>query len=226
MNNLTEERFAPAHADARRGPLRAASKLVWRAVVWVVLVAALVLILIAVLIPRFGGATPYTVLTGSMRPSLPPGTLVVVKPVPAAEIGIGSVITYQLESGKPLVVTHRVVGVSFANGEHIFQTKGDANDVPDGEWVREVQVKGELWYAVPGLGYVSQAVSSEQREIIKYVGAAVLIGYAAFMFTGSIRDRVRARRTEGIELETPEEASENTAQEEVEHDAPSGAQSR
>jgi signal peptidase len=36
---------------------------------------------IAVLVPRLGGATPYVVLTGSMEPRMPPGTLVVVKPV-------------------------------------------------------------------------------------------------------------------------------------------------
>ncbi len=66
--------------------------------------------------PRLGGATPYTVLTSSMEPEYPPGTLVVVRPVPIEEIGIGDVITYQLESGEPTVVTHRVVGLSTTLG--------------------------------------------------------------------------------------------------------------
>lgn len=174
--------------------LRRAGGVAWRVCVWAVLLLASALILVGVLIPRIGGATPYTVLTGSMRPELPPGTLAVVKPVPAADIGIGTVITYQLRSGQPEVVTHRVVGISSFHGEPIFQTQGDANTSPDASWVREVQVRGKLWYAVPWLGYVSSAITVQQREAIKYVGAALLIGYAAYMFTGAIRDRARGRR--------------------------------
>ena len=68
---------------------------------WFVIAGVLVLLTLAVLVPRVGGATPYTILTGSMEPGLPPGTLVVVKPVPADRIAIGSVITYQLDSGTP-----------------------------------------------------------------------------------------------------------------------------
>ncbi|MGO3148183.1 MAG: signal peptidase I [Leucobacter sp.] len=194
MMRVIAERSAPEQAVARGRPLRSVVVVGWRVAVWSVLLSALALLLIAIIIPRIGGATPYTVLTGSMKPTLSPGTLIVVKPVPAKEIGIGSVITYQLESGEPTVVTHRVIGVSSANGEQIFQTQGDANDTPDDPWVREVQVRGKLWYAVPKLGYVTNAISMEQREAIKYAGAAVLIAYAAYMFTGSIRDRVRKKR--------------------------------
>ena len=70
-----------------------------------------------------------------MKPSMPPGTLVVVRPTPVDEIGIGSVITYQVESGEPTVVTHRVVAQGIgATGEPVFRTQGDANDVPDATW--------------------------------------------------------------------------------------------
>lgn len=193
MTRAATETAVPEIVEPRRGKLGAAPKLAWRVGVWSVLLVALALIIVAVVIPRIGGATPYTVLTGSMQPGLPPGTLVVVKPASADEIGIGSVITYQLKSGEPTVVTHRVVGVSSANGEAIFQTQGDANNAPDDPWVREVQVRGKLWYAVPGLGYVSSLLSVEQREAVKYIGAAALLAYAAFMFTGAIRDKARAR---------------------------------
>ena len=80
-----------------------------RGFAWLFILATLSILAVAVLLPRIGGATPYTVLTSSMEPDLPPGTLVVVKPTPAEQIGVGSVITYQLNSGKSSVVTHRVV---------------------------------------------------------------------------------------------------------------------
>ncbi len=66
-------------------------------------------IAVAVVVPRLAGARPYVVLTGSMRPGMPPGTLVVVRPVDPRSIGVGDVITYQVASGEPDVVTHRVV---------------------------------------------------------------------------------------------------------------------
>jgi len=82
-----------------------------RAVSWVVLLGATALVTLAVLVPRVAGATPYTVLTGSMSPAYPPGTLVVVRPVDLADVRVGDVVTYQLRSGEPAVATHRVVGV-------------------------------------------------------------------------------------------------------------------
>ena len=42
---------------------------VMRAVSWVVLLGATALVTLAVLVPRVAGATPYTVLTGSMSPA-------------------------------------------------------------------------------------------------------------------------------------------------------------
>lgn len=46
------------------------------------------------------------------RSTLPPGTLLVVLPTPVADIRVGDVVTYQIESGQPSVVSHRVVGTT------------------------------------------------------------------------------------------------------------------
>lgn len=162
----------------------------WSIVAWVVVLATAALLLVAVLVPRLGGATPYTVLTGSMQPDLPAGALVVVRPVPAEEIGVGSVITYQLVSGEATVVTHRVVAVRMgADGEPAFRTQGDANDVPDTGWVRPVQVRGELWYSVPYLGHLNQLLTGEERQLAVYAVAAGLLFYAAATFVSIGRRR-------------------------------------
>ena len=159
---------------------------------WLFILSVTATLVAAVLIPRVAGATPYTILTGSMQPKLPPGTLVVVRPVDADEIGSGTVITYQLESGKATTVTHRVVSQGFnGKGELQFQTQGDANNTPDENWVKPVQIMGERWYAVPYLGYANNMLPGKERQMAVYIVAALLLGYAAFMFTGTIRDRVR-----------------------------------
>lgn len=160
---------------------------------WLVILGAAVVLAAAVLVPRLAGATPYTVLTGSMEPTHPPGSLVVVKPVPVEEIRTGDVVTYQRESGKPAVVTHRVTRVGTdLEGEISLTTQGDANDVADSEPVRAVQVKGRVWYAVPHLGHVNNVLTGARRQLVVYVVGGGLLTYAGYMFTSSIRDRRRA----------------------------------
>ena len=53
---------------------------------FVVLIAVLV-----VVVPMVTGSRPLTVLTGSMEPAYPPGTLVIVKPTPVEDIRLGDV---------------------------------------------------------------------------------------------------------------------------------------
>lgn len=161
---------------------------------WLVVGACLLAVTVGLLVPRLSGSTPYTVLTGSMSPNLPPGTLVVVRPVDPGDITTGSVITYQLESGRPEVVTHRVVGVrTDLTGEVQWETRGDANGAPDPEWVRPEQVRGQVWYAVPYLGHVSRVLSTTQRELAIQVVAGLLLAYAAAMFAASARRSRRPR---------------------------------
>lgn len=175
---------------------RARSILGWagQVIAWMVILLAAAVLTIVVLVPRIGGATPYTILTGSMRPGLPPGTLVVAKPVPVEDLGVGDVITYQLSSGDPTVVTHRIVATAQrGDGTILVQTEGDANDVPDDPWVMPVQIKGRLWYSVPYLGRVNTVFTGHQHQTLVYAAAGLLGGYALLMFAGAVRERVRRR---------------------------------
>ncbi|SDS84579.1 signal peptidase I [Microlunatus soli] len=166
-----------------------------RILLWMIIFGCCAILALAVLIPRIGGATPYTIMTGSMRPSLPPGTLAVIRPTPVTSIGVGTVITYQLRSGDPTVATHRVVAQG-VNSRHqvLLRTKGDANDTVDAGWVQPVQVKGTLWYAIPYLGYPARLLTGQQHRYLTYLAAVVLLGYAGYMFGSAVRDRRRARR--------------------------------
>ena len=167
-----------------------------QAISWSVMSIFLLVLIASVLVPRLAGATPYTILTSSMRPGMPPGTLVVVKPVDVSDIAIGTVITYQLTSGERDVVTHRVVGIGFdGHGERIFRTQGDANGTPDPAPVRPVQVRGERWYAIPYLGRVTNVFTNAQRQTAVVIVAVGLLGYAAAMFTAAARTRGRKEGT-------------------------------
>ena len=92
------------------------------------------------------------------------------------------------------MVTHRVVSQGFdGDGEVVLRTKGDANEDPDPKPVRAVQVKGEVWYSVPYLGYVNNLLTGNERQLGVYAAAAGLIGYALLSFVGAARDKRRTR---------------------------------
>lgn len=151
-------------------------------------------------LPAVVGGMPLTVLSGSMEPVYSPGDLVVVKPTPAEDIRVGEILAYQLNSGEPTRVTHRVISRSVSSsGETLFTTQGDANSAPDEKPVREVQVVGTVWYAIPWLGWVNQAISGQTRQWLIPLVAGLLFVYAAWsVFTGLIsraRDRKKKKST-------------------------------
>ena len=150
---------------------------------------------VVVVVPKLGGATPYTVLTGSMRPTMPPGTLVVVKPVKPEQIRVGDVITFQIKSGDPAVATHRVVGVGVTmGGDYLLKTKGDANNAADPTTVRPEQIRGKRWYSVPYLAWPTLKVGANIRQVVVLGAVLVLLGYALASFAGAALDRRRSRK--------------------------------
>lgn len=152
-----------------------------QALVWALIGACAVVLVAFVLVPRLIGATPYTVLTDSMTGTAPAGSIVVVEPVPFDELGMGDIITYQLRSGEPTVVTHRVVGIDVVENETRLRTQGDANPAPDASPVREEQVKGKVIYHAPWVGYLSAALGTGTRTVLARVLGVVLISYAVFV---------------------------------------------
>lgn len=173
---------------------------VGQCVAWIVIIVAVIAIILGVALPRLAGGHAYTILTGSMRPGMPPGSLVVVRPVDPAALRMGDVITFQLRSGRPEVATHRIVGIgTTTRGERVFTTRGDANDANDVAPVRAVQVRGKRWYAVPYLGRLNSLATGEHRAIGRLAAAGLLTGYALVMFAGCLRDRRRRPRSDRVE---------------------------
>ena len=174
--------------------LRAVAQFVQSTLSYLVILVVVGLLAAAVVVPRLGGAVPYTVLTSSMKPTYPPGTLIIVRKVPAESLGIGDAITYQLESQKPAVVTHRIVGVGYsASGERTFKTKGDNNRSADDQSVRAVQVRGAVWYAIPLLGHANTWIAGS-RELIVNIAVVLLLVYAAWMFLAHFGKRSTSAR--------------------------------
>ncbi len=166
-----------------------------------VLVLVLALAALVVVIPKVAGGIPLTVLTSSMIPKFPPGTLVVDVPVKTTDLRIGDVATYQIVSGKPGVITHRIIAIhNDSNGTRTFQFKGDNNSQPDPGEILADQVQGRVWYSLPYFGYVNNAVNGQNKAWIVPVVAGLLFAYAAYTIATAVvaarrQKRQRARRT-------------------------------
>lgn len=92
------------------------------------IVTGVVLVLAALMLVAFAGVrlfglTPYAVLSGSMEPEYPTGSLIYVRDVDPADVAVGDAITFELESGT--LVTHEVYEID--SDARAFRTQGIAN---------------------------------------------------------------------------------------------------
>lgn len=77
----------------------------------------------------FAGWRPVVLLSDSMAPAAPRGALLVARPVDAAMVEVGDVVTVPVDRvGR---VTHRVVALEQLEGTRWARLQGDANDTPD-----------------------------------------------------------------------------------------------
>ena len=105
---------------------------------------------------------------------------------------MGDIITYQIESGKEGVISHRIEAVGTTqSGARVLTTKGDNNSLSDSTPVQEAQVMGKLFYAVPYVGIAAHAVG-QQRAVILPVIAAGFIGFGALSLVRGAVEKKRA----------------------------------
>lgn len=140
------------------------------------LLAVVLLALAGVLIvPYLMGYTELAVLTGSMQPTLPVGTLIYVKEVEPETLQVGDVVTYRLDSDT--MVTHRVVEID--PDAQTLTTQGDANADPDGAITFD-RLVGKMDFYIPYLGYISLNIRTP-IGIMSICGALIFIILLAFI---------------------------------------------
>lgn len=133
------------------------------------LVGALVILAVALAGVRLLGLQPLTVLSGSMEPTYPVGSLIYVKKVDPQILQPGNVITFRLEGGA--LATHRIVAVEPEG----FRTKGDANPVQDGSLVNRPDVVGTPVLTIPKLGYLASFLQNPRGIYLAISLGAVLL---------------------------------------------------
>jgi len=101
---------------------------------------------------------PSLVASGSMRPVMYAGDVVIIAKVPADVIKEGDII--QFRKAEKITVMHRVIEIQETEEAKYFITKGDDNDEPDTEPVIPQNVVGKHVLTIPKIGWASIVVKS------------------------------------------------------------------
>lgn len=167
---------------------------VGRLVAWAV-VALCAAVLVAVwVVPQARGWTPLTVRSGSMAPTYPVGSQVVVAPVrseaEAERLAVGDVITFWPGSEELGLVTHRIVAQTHRlDGAVVLSTRGDANNADDPWQVTSAQLLGKVEYHVPYVGYLASWLGPQTKTGGVLTIALGLLGYGAWQLVQAGRNR-------------------------------------
>lgn len=142
--------------------------------------SSLILVVLVILaglliVPILLGYTELAVLTGSMTPTIPVGSLIYIKETEPAQLQPGDVVTYRLEGDT--MVTHRVVEIDPEAGYLV--TQGDANEAPDGQITFD-RVVGKMDFHIPYLGYLSLNIRTK-TGIIAICSTLVVIILLTFL---------------------------------------------
>ena len=149
----------------------------------------LIIIVVACLpltVPKVFGYEMYTVISGSMEPSIPTGSLVYIKDMEPQDVADGDVIAFYGGHASNAIITHRVVKNRVVMGE--FVTKGDANEKEDMNPIPYMNFLGRVELSIPVVGELAQMLTSMEGKI----AAGTLIGVAVILqLLASLLDRRR-----------------------------------
>lgn len=175
---------------------------VFQAVQYAALIVLGLLITLVSVIPAVMGWVPLTILSGSMAPSMPAGSLAVVAPIDVdgrENIPIGTVITYMPHPDSDELVTHRVIVRNTAsNGSVSYILKGDANDSPDLAPVLPKQIRAEKKYSIPLAGRMLMLLTPDVKFIGRIFLASVLLVYALWQIRMSFKERSQRSKAQGL----------------------------
>ncbi|MBQ5398997.1 MAG: signal peptidase I [Ruminococcus sp.] len=166
---------------------------------------ALVSIVVFSMIVRLTGGTPsafgytvYRVSSGSMRPELEVGDVILVHDTDPMALQKGDIVTYDLLSDTSgNTITHRVTKPPFEkDGDYYIRTKGDANSYEDND-ISITRVRGTLVCKI-------SILSALYNFFITPVGLLTIILLIVLAFFNEIVNLVKAIMGIGFEEEKKE----------------------
>jgi signal peptidase len=140
-------------------------------------------------IPSLFGYSPFSILSGSMEPTLKTGDIVLCKKVDNnTELKENDIITFRTTiDGKKAIITHRINSITTLDDNSIIiTTKGDNNDTSDANPLTREEVLAKYDNVrIPYLGYFITFISN------KYVFFFLIILPLAILFLLELVDLIK-----------------------------------
>ena len=105
---------------------------------------------------------PYVIVSGSMEPELPVGSVCLVD-CQQKEPEVGDIISYKAQDA---IITHRVIEKT----DDGYITKGDNNSVADPGIVKPKQIFGTVICSIPKVGYAVMFMRTLKGIVLTIIG--------------------------------------------------------
>ena len=158
----------------------------------IILGLVLCAVLFAFLIPTAFSGSLAIVRSSSMEPAMRAGALAVMLPVDAGDVKVGDIIAFDppWDPDPDVTVSHRVIGV-YHNEDIFFDTKGDATEDSDPQYVPAQSVHGKVLFSIPYLGYAANSIIGYVRTWLGFVTLVCIP--MVILIGGAIRDVNRSQ---------------------------------
>ena len=177
-----------------------------------VILVVLATITVARIIPSVTGGSTFVVGGGSMEPTIPFGSVVIVTPVNPADLHVGDVVSMRVGKDEA-VFTHRIVRLVPRDDGLWIETKGDNNAKNDPSIIPASTVVGRLQLGIPYAGYAVRLLSTGPGVLFLLAIGVMILAGAWFLESLELdqemarRQAVRARAALAIESPVNEGAT-------------------
>lgn len=134
------------------------------------------------------GIKSYIIVSGSMKPEMNVGDIVIVKKLQKNDdYNVGDIISYHENDS---IVTHRIIQIQESQkGKNSYITKGDNNNAEDSFKVEQNNIEGKVIKIIPKLGLLSLFVENHIFLLIIFI-----LLYA--FISSNVKKLVRRKRRE------------------------------
>jgi signal peptidase len=126
--------------------------------------------------PSALGLNSFSILSGSMEPTLNVGDLVVDRRIQPLDVRPGDIVTFRDPDDDTRLLTHRVLQYRVSGSRAYIVTKGDANHGVERWSIRLDGGLGRVEFRIPKLGYAVTRMGGRMGRLVLIAVPALLLG--------------------------------------------------
>ncbi|MEN8904728.1 MAG: signal peptidase I [Clostridiales bacterium] len=107
---------------------------------------------------------PSIIVTGSMKPKISPGDMVISKRIKGNKAKLNDIIHFKDDN---IYVFHRIINIKNNRGKTNFITKGDNNREADFGLLKSEDIRGKVIFVIPKIGWPTLILKDKKNEDTK-----------------------------------------------------------